>query len=143
MPNQQSSLTVGVYNLLSGVVPSHTTDTITNTATNSVSIQVQNWYQSLTIQANLVKISGTQAGTLTLQGSNDGVNYVTVPIAYIKTNAYTPGVYGGSATATATNVATQTFSWTIKNSPYEYYAVSWTGSGTMSSTLSAVLLPSK
>lgn len=143
LPNKQGGLVVGTYNFLSGTVPANKTDTVTNTATNSVSLQVQSWYNTLTVQANLVKISGTQAGTLTLQGSIDGINYVTVPTAYIKSATFTPGVYGGSATATATNVASQSFAWVISQSPFEFYRVSWAGSGTMSSSLAAVLLPSK
>ena len=141
LPNKQSGLTVNAYKMLSTTTPANASDTVTNTATNTVSIKVSNWYNSLTLQANLVKISGTQAGTLTIQGSLDGINYVTVPTAYIKSATYTPGVYSGAATAT--NVASQSFVWTIFQSPFEYYRISWAGSGTMSSTLAAFLWPSK
>lgn len=140
LPNMQSGLTVGTKTLKSrwGL----TIDTVTNTATNYVSLQVQNWYQTVSIQAVVTKISGTAAGTVTLQGSNDGTNYVTVNTAYLNTGApqYTTGA---AATLAVTNVTTTTGIWVVKGSPYEYYRLSYTGSGTMACKLQGTMLPSK
>lgn len=82
---------------------------------------------STTIQVNITKISGTVAGTVTLQGSLDGVSY----------NTATSGALAITATYTATDVAAQSKSWVIVNNPYRYYRVSWTGSGTMVATMTA------
>lgn len=108
----------------------NTTDTVTNTATNYISLSVTNSYTKIVIQPIVTKISGTVAGTVTLQGSNDALNYVTVNTSYL---------LGGSATLTATNVTTSTNLFVVTGSPYEYYRLSYTGSGTMSATLKGLL----
>lgn len=108
-------------------------DTVTNTGTNYVGNlkPIAGPAQSVVIQCNLVKQSGTQAGTITIQGSLDGTNFVAIP-----TNETQTAV----ATATATNVATQSFAWRFTGNPFPYYRVSWTGTGTMASTLAGVLI---
>lgn len=129
LANNPGGTTHGVMNLLS--VYSKTSDTVTNAATNYVQIQAKYGYNSLTIQPVVTKISGTAAGTVTLQGSNDGVNYVTVNTSYIA---------GASATMTVTNVTTSTRLFVVTGSPYEYYRLSYTGSGTMSCSLKGYLV---
>lgn len=109
---------------------SKTSDTITNSATNYLSIQVVKGYNTVTIQPIVTKISGTVAGTVTLQGSNDGTNYVTVSTSYL---------LGASATLTALNQTTTTKLFVITGSPYEYYRLSYTGTGTMAATLKGYL----
>lgn len=140
LPNKASGSTVGNYSMLSPY--SHTTDTITNTATNYVTLQVQNWYETITFQATVTYISGTPAGTVTLQGSNDGVNYVTVPTGYLS-NLSNYGT-GGSATYTVTNyVGRQAGYFVVIGNPFNYYRLSYTGSGTMSCSLAGTVSPSK
>lgn len=141
MPNKQSGLTNGVYNMLTPY--STVKDSVTNTGSGTLTLQVQNWYEVVTMQINAHKISGTVAGTITLQGSNDGTNFIAVPTTYIKTGAHSPGVFGGVATATATDVTDQSFAFTVFGSPFEYYRFSWTGSGTMLATQTAKLFPNK
>ena len=108
------------------------TDTVTNTGVGAVtSARISGPAQGVTIAVVLTEISGTTAGTLTLQGSLDGTNFKAIPTEETQTSI---------ATATALDVASQVFTWRIKNSPYLYYRVSWTGTGTMSATIAGRLM---
>ena len=108
-------------------------DTVTNTGTNYLTtlVPISGAYQTVTVQWNGTKLSGTVAGTVTLQGSLDNVNFITV-------TGTATGVQTGAFTAT--NVATQSTSWTLVNNPYAYYRVTWTGVGTMAATQTANIL---
>ena len=119
-----------------GAVSSFTTNgtTVTNTGTGTVVMQVANQYDVTSIQVVCAKTSGTIGGTVTLQGSNDGTNYVTVNTSYIS---------GGSATLSCSNVSINTRMFIITGSPYRYYRLSWTGSGTMAGKLYGYILPQK
>ena len=111
-------------------------DTVVNAGTKACSLKVANPYHQVSIHALMTKISGTVAGTLTLQGTVDGVTWVTVDSA----------LYAGTATAstfTATNVASQSKIWIVNNSPYLWFKLTWTGTGTMSATLKGYVLPRK
>jgi len=123
-----------------------TSDTVDNTGTGYVEMQVKGSYTSVSIQAVSDSISGTAAGTLTLQGSNDGTNFVSVDTSYITVIAdqspYTTG-NSGDNTLTVTNVATSTKMFIVTGSPYAYYRLSHTGSGTMSSRLRGYLMPNR
>lgn len=108
-------------------------DTVTNTATNYLTNKyaVSGPGQTVTVQWTAVKLSGTVAGTLTLQASLDGLNFFAYTAnATVENTTFT--------TFTATDVATQTKAFVIKNNPYPWYRVSWTGAGTMAATQSAV-----
>lgn len=107
-------------------------DTTTNTAESYVTIPVGQWYDNITIQSVVTKISGTVAGTVTLQGSIDGTNYQTVDSNYANSTSYVP-----------TNVTTNTFMFVVTGSPYRYYRLSYTGAGTMSASHRGYLLPNK
>ncbi len=121
-----------------------TSDTVANTATNTLVARMQQWAERITIQAVVTKISGTAAGTVTLQGSNDGTNFVTVNTGYLTNDVTTaPFTTGGTATLTVTNVTTTTKIFVVRGSPYEYYRLSYTGSGTMSCSLKGYLLANK
>lgn len=93
--------------------------------TTAIGTKMVNVAYTTTISALFTKISGTLAGTATLQGSIDGTDYYTV----------TSAPYAVTATYTVTDVATQTKSWVLYGNPYKYYRVSWTGAGTMSGTV--------
>ena len=119
-----------------------TSDTVTNAGTGYVQLQVKGSYKNVVIQAVSDKISGTAGGTITLQGSNDGINFVTVNTSYIQNpNSLAPYTTGGAATLTVTNVATSTAIFVVNGSPYAYYRLSHTGTGTMSSRLRGYLMP--
>jgi hypothetical protein len=106
------------------------TDTVTNSATGYVGLQIKSSYNTVTIQAVVTKISGTAGGTVTLQGSNDGVNYVTVSTDY-----------STAQTLSVTNVTTNTKIFIVTGSPYSYYRLSHTGTGTMSTTIRGYVMP--
>lgn len=117
-----------VSNMISNV--SLTSDTTANTGTSYVGLGVQKWYNTVTIQSVVTKISGTVAGTVTLQGSIDGTNYVTVNSSYADVTSYSP-----------TDVATSSKLFVVTGSPYRYYRLSYTGAGTMSASHRGYVLP--
>lgn len=107
-------------------------DTVTNTATNYLTSRANNGSAyTTTVQVNATKISGTVAGTISLLGSVDGVNFKAATIVEAAT---------ALTTYTATDVASQTFIWRINGSPYTYYRVSWTGTGTMSASFNGKVM---
>jgi hypothetical protein len=123
------------YNALStgGVFPQ--SDTVSNTGTGTVQCRVLRDVPTVntTIQVNVTKISGTVGGTISLQGSLDGTNWKALNTAETQT---------ALATVTATD-ATNVYHWRLNGSPFLYYRVSWTGTGTMSASFSASLYRNK
>ncbi|GGG97350.1 hypothetical protein [Pedobacter zeae] len=105
--------------------PTHAaTDTVTNAGVKYQIAAVQGFQDVVTIQTVITKISGTVAGTVIIQGSLDGVNYTTI----------------GTDSFTATDVASQSKSWSVNPSTFAYYRVSYTGAGTMSAKINSKLL---
>lgn len=90
-------------------------DTVVNTETEYILYKAPTNYV-VSIQLQATKLSGTAAGTATIQGSIDGVSYVAIP---------------GQTVDTLTNVTSQGYLWTFSPSPYVYYRIAITGSGTM------------
>lgn len=82
---------------------------------------IEGGYTSLGIKLTLTRLSGTAAGSATLQVSNDFVNWSTHPSASV---------------FTLTNVAAQTAIWAIGDIDFKYYRIIVTGSGTQSLKLS-------
>lgn len=116
-----------VGNLLS--TPTHpATDTITNAVSKSQFAIVNGANVHFTIQSTLTKISGTVAGTVKPQGSVDGITYYDIP---------------NQTALTLTDVASQGAIWVISNSPYQYYKVLVTPSGTQSTKISSLGLVRK
>lgn len=107
-------------------------DTTDNTGTSFVSFPVSQWYNSIAIQSVVTRLSGTAAGTVTLQGSIDGTNYRTVDSRYSTITSYT-----------VTNAATNSRFFIVTGSPYRYYRLSYTGAGTMSCSHRGYLMPNK
>lgn len=110
-----------------------TTDTCTNAGVATVTSRIIPGGGSAvtTINLTLTKISGTVAGTITIQGSMDGTVWKALN---------TPNTQTALATATATDVASNTFHWILSGNPFPYYRASWTGSGTMAATIAGVVL---
>lgn len=105
--------------------PTHVpTDTVTNTGVKYQIAAVAGYQDVITIQTVITKISGTVAGTVIIQGSLDGVNYTTI----------------GTDSLTATDVATQSKSWSVNPSSFTHYRVSYTGAGTMSAKINSKIL---
>jgi hypothetical protein len=125
-------------------VSSVATSTVTNTATGYCTKRSRAWYDDISIQAVVTKVSGTAAGTVTLQGSLDGTNFVTVPTNYLfDVTGQEPYKVDDTATLTVTDVTTSTKIFTVIGSPFQYYRLSYTGSGTMVCTLKGYFLGNK
>ena len=120
------------YNPLGSQVAS---DTVTNTGTAYLTTPVVSAAPATTstIWVAVTKISGTVGGTITLQGSLDGTNYKALN---------TPNTATALATFTAAD-ASATYHWVISGSPFRYYRVSWTGTGTMAASFTSQIFRSK
>lgn len=104
---------------------------VVNTATAYNTLEVAGSYGTVSIQTVITKVSGTVGGAVTLQGSNDGVNYETFDTNYVST---------ATVTYTPTNITTNSKIWIMNNNPYLYFRVKYVGTGTMSATLTSYLV---
>lgn len=112
-----------------------TSDTVVNTATVYLTSPALTpaAATSTTIWIAVTKISGTVGGTISLQGSLDGTNYKALNTVDTQT---------ALATITATD-ASNTYHYRLAASPFPYYRVSWTGTGTMSASFRAYIYRAK
>lgn len=121
--NAQVSTVQSLYsNAASGV---KLTDTVTNTGTVTMSSAiVKGAPNQTTVTATFTKLTGTVAGTATLQGSLNATDWVSA-----------------SATSyTVTDLATQSTSWPLTGKNYLYYRVNVVGSGTSTYTVKGQVL---
>lgn len=96
--------------------PTHaTTDTITNAVTELQYGIINGSNIHATFQPTFTKISGTAAATVKLQGSVDGLQYSDIGSSY-----------------TVTDVASQTASFVVAPSSYQYYRLQIVPTGTQS-----------
>lgn len=126
-----------VYSLTNSLSPYATSDTVTNSGTGTLTTRSNITAApavTTTFRVYATEISGTTGGTITLMGSMDGTTYKAIT---------TPNTVTALATHTATDVATNQYDWIISGSPFPYYRVSWTGTGTMSASFTAVMFRSK
>jgi hypothetical protein len=108
-----------------------TSDTVTNAGTAYLTIRARQINSSYTtIQVVVTKISGTVGGTISLQGSLDGTSYKALNTAETQT---------ALATITATD-ASNVYHWRLNGNPFQYYRVSWTGTGTMAASFTSQIL---
>ena len=132
------SLMVGAYaqtaTLYNGLGTNLQTDTVTNTGTAYVQIKTTTplgpkLCNTTAISIVVTKISGTVGGTITVLGSIDGTNYKVI------------GTNGTQTAYTAITAADASAVYNIwfTGSPFPYYRVSWTGTGTMAATVAAKL----
>lgn len=111
-----------VGNLLS--TPTHAaTDTITNSTVKYQYAIVNGSNVHFTVQSKLDKISGTVAGTVKVQGSVDGLSYTDI---------------AGQTPFTLTDVASQVCSFVMLHSPYQFYRVVVTPTGTQSTKIASL-----
>lgn len=104
-------------------------DTITNATPEGPYVKVLGAQRThVTINFQVTKISGTVAGTMALQGSNNPT-YDATTFATIKN-------FGIDSLVTATN-ATNTYNFADVIGGFSYYRILWTGSGTMSASYKA------
>lgn len=125
------------YALTNSLSPYAELDTVTNSGTGTLTTRAMISPApavTTTFVVAVTKISGTVGGTITLQGSfspTTGFKALTTP---------------NTATALATYTAADAsadYHWIISGSPYPYYRVSWTGTGTMSASFTAKLFRAK
>jgi hypothetical protein len=105
-------------------------DTVANTGTTVWTIHNPGAKTNTSVWIKVTKIGGTVGGTITLQGSIDGVDWKALN---------TPNTQTALATITATD-ASNTYHWILVGNPLNYYRVSWTGTGTMSASATCSLL---
>jgi hypothetical protein len=99
-------------------------DTITDAGTTSVVLPAFTGDDMVTIQAVYTQLTGTAAGTATLEGSVDGTNYVAL-------TDYAGFIKGyPNDSLTITNGATT--SWVVQGNGFYKYRVKNVGSGTQS-----------
>ncbi len=116
--------------LLNPLSPYATSDTVTNSGTAYLTTGLisRAAATTTTIRVIATEISGTTGGTISLLGSLDGTTFKALT---------TPNTVTALATHTATDVASNQYDWIISGSPFLYYRVSWTGTGTMSARFTA------
>ncbi len=102
-------------------------DTVVNTETEYLLYKAQTNYL-VSIQLQVTELSGTTAGTATIQASIDGVSYVAIP---------------GQTVDTLTDVTSQGYLWSFSPSPYIYYRIAITGSGTMAARVYGYMVSKK
>lgn len=100
--------------------PTHVpTDTVINTGVKyQYSAPIAGYADALTFQFVITKISGTVGGSIVLQGTLDGTNYINIGSAIVPTD-----------------VASQSGSFALAVHNYITYRISYTGAGTMSAKL--------
>jgi hypothetical protein len=109
--------------MLKSTTTAKTLDTVTNTGTRIQRLQIPSYNDVVTVQPTFTKISGTAGGTVTLMGSVDNVAYSAIGSAY-----------------TVTDTATQTTSFSVNPSIYQYYQLRYVGTGTMAVSFSTPVL---
>lgn len=114
-------------------VYSNTSDTVTNSGTKYMYTgAVKGFQKTVAIQYTLTEISGTTAGTISLEASIDGLNYYSYY-----------GSQDSAYTFTAADVSSQTFRFLVKDVGDLYFRVKYVGSGTMSSRVTGKFLARK
>lgn len=99
-------------------------DTATQAAAEGPTLIVNNYQASMSIVLPVTKISGTIAGTVSWQGSNDGVSYWTI-------------------TTTALTDATNVYGYSETPKKFKYYKALITQSGTSSLSYKASIYVTK
>ena len=112
-----------------------TKDTVTNTGTAYLTSPyvAPAAATSTTVWIAVTKISGTVGGTISLLGSLDGTNFKAMNTVDTQT---------ALATITAADTSA-TYHYRLAGSPFLYYRVSWTGTGTMAASFTAKILRAK
>ena len=103
--------------LLVSVQNATTSDTLVDATTDIQAKPVSGAWKKVVLQTNLTKLSGTGAGTISVEVSLDGTNYKAHPVA---------------SSATVANSASQVFVWELDNFAYTHVRLKYVGSGTQS-----------
>lgn len=108
-----------------------TSDTTVNTGTSYLQVTLTGVYSEIDLQFVATKISGTVAGTVSILGSLDNVNFKALTVKDATT---------AIPTFTATDVASQVNTWRISGTPCKYIRISWVGAGTMSAKFTGLIM---
>lgn len=119
------SFTVKAQSISQATPLTGNTQTITNTATGTLTVKVTDSYEVTSVQVNVTKVSGTIAGKVYMQASLDNVNFSNID----------------SVTVTDKAVNSKIFLNGINK--YLYYKVSYTGVGTMVGTMNGFIVARK
>jgi hypothetical protein len=90
--------------------------------------------KAASIHMLITKTSGTLGGTVTLQGSNDGVQWIALTDA-----TSTPTITAYTVTDAGTYAAPQSKFWSLVSHDFKSYRLSWTGTGTMVGRMKAMV----
>ena len=111
-----------------GNIRTTATKTLVNAATvTSDVIQVTGQYNALTIQTVYTQVGATTSGTATVQGSVDGVSYITLTDV--------AGLVKGWPAVTAAIANGYIYDVVIQDVPFRYYKVVTVGAGTQTTTV--------
>lgn len=112
-----------------------TIDSVVVTDTGSGSLYIGfSVKEAKSIQVLITKASGTLGGTMTLYGSNDGVNWTALTDA-----TSTPTITTYTVTDTGTYAAPQTKLWYLGFHGMKDYKLTWAGTGTMVGRFKAIV----
>lgn len=104
-------------------------DTVTNTGVRIMGLNTVGYKETVTATIVITKISGAQGGTMVPVASDDGTNWHD--ISQISKD-----------TVTVPNVASYIKGYNFQKG-WKYYGVQWTGTGTMSGSISGKLVARK
>lgn len=106
-------------------------DTVTDTGNKIMYRQISGDKATISITVDIVKKTGTPAGTMVPVVSNNGTTWYDISQAT-------------KDTFTVTNVATTGWRYSLNTvRGFSYYGVKWTGSGTMTGTIAGTLVAHK
>lgn len=103
-------------------------DTLVNAATKTQTVKIPGYWDVVSIQANLTKISGTTAGKVYLLGSLDNVSFDRA---------------GGLDSLTVSNVTLQSKTFHVSPSRYVFYRIQFVGTGTQSTRFNSLAVTRK
>lgn len=99
-------------------------DTVTNATAEGPTLQVKSYQSTVAIVITVTKISGTVAGNVEWQGSNDGVKYATIDTSVLSD-------------------ATKSYQFNQSPKRFAYYKANIAGTGTLSASYSATVYTTK
>jgi len=121
----QFQILKATFNTSTGAVSGIDSAVCANTATVYLyATAVTGLKEYVEVVTNITKVSGTLGGTLTLQGSHDGLVWDTVGSAYTVTDASQVKSLGVAKNANAK----------------KYFRLKWVGTGTMNGYMEATLI---
>lgn len=131
----QLTAAVGTNTIRMKTTLTSSVDSVVVTNTGTVYLyQAFTTKEAKSIQVLITKASGTLAGTMTLYGSNDGVNFKALTDA-----TSTPTITTYTVTDTGTYAAPQSTIWNLGFHNYRVYQIGWVGSGTMVGRFKAIV----